>query len=341
VTRSTNPDGMGHPSDISMTSGIAKKNAGAPEGGRRSFDMLNVLEMPDKAQGLHAFIREGFTLISPVQANQVLLHAAYEGQRKIQRTHVDVLADLMKREQWLAKNQLDFAELDGRLLLVNGYHRMNAQVASGKSIVWTVVIHPCRSEAEVRSLYYKFDTNARTRTGVQIIAGVGFAEQHGLSATMAEKLFNAVPIIASGFSKAVKDRDTLTTRVTDRRLALAREYVPAAKLYEQCLGRLPVKIGSKFRSAGVTAVALATLRYQPKRAVEFWTGTALNDGLSKGDPRLALYNDMLSRAMNVGSTVQSIYAPAYAWNAWFEDKQIKIIKVYAARSVAIAGTPWE
>jgi hypothetical protein len=319
-----------------------KEKGGTPEDARQGNNsMLNVMEMPPKRQGLASFIREGFAVFSAVQANQVLHEAAYDGQRKITQKHVDVLADLMRRDQWLPKNQLDFADMNGRIILVNGYHRMNAQVACGKPILWSVVVHKCMTEAEVRNLYYKFDTNARTRTGAQIVAGVGFAAEHGLSATMADKLFNAVPIIASGFSKAVRDRDTLTTRVTDRRLALAREYVPAAKLYEQCLGRLPVKIGAKFRTAGVTAVALATLRYQPKLAVDFWTGTAQNDGLAKGDPRLALYNDMLSRAMNAGSSIQSIYAPAYAWNAWFEDRQIKIIKVYAARSVSIAGTPWE
>jgi hypothetical protein len=318
-----------------------KEKGGAPEDARRSYDMLNVLEMPEKVQGLRAFIREGFTALSAVQANQVLVHATYDGQRKIAEKHVEVLADLMRRDQWLPKNQIDFADLNGQLILVNGYHRMTAQIRSGKTILWTIVIHPCRDETEVRSLYYKFDTNSRTRTGAQIIAGVGLADQYGLSATMAEKLFNAVPIIASGFSKAVKDRDTLTTRVTDRRLALAREYVPAAKLYEKCLGRIPVRIGAKFRTAGVTAVALATLRYQPKMAVEFWTGTVQNDGLHKGDPRLALHNDMLSRSMNTGSSVQSIYAPAYAWNAWFEGRQIKIIKVYSTSRVAIAGTPWE
>lgn len=328
--------------NLTMTSGISpKKKAGAPEGGRQGVNMLNVLDMTERTQGIRAFIREGFTALTAVQANQVLLQAEYEGQRAISATHVDVLADLMKRGQWLPKNQIDFADIDGRLVLVNGYHRMNAQVASGKTILWTIVIHPCRDDAEVRSLYYKFDTNARTRTGVQIIAGIGFADQHGLSAGMAAKLFNAIPIIASGFSKAVKDRDTLTTRVTDRRLALAREYAPAARLYEQCLGRLPIKVGSKFRTAGVTAVALATLRYQPRKATDFWEGAARNDGLAKGDPRLALYNDMLSRSMNTGSSVQSIYAPAYAWNAWFQGRPIKIIKVYAAKSVAIAGTPWE
>lgn len=318
-----------------------KKKGGSPEDARRSVDMLNVLEMPNHAQGLHAFVREGFTALSAVQANQVLMHAAYEGQRKIVSSHVAVLADIMKSGGWLPKNQIDFASLDGKLILVNGYHRMNAQVKSGKSVLWTIVVHPCSTMNEVRALYYKFDTNTKTRGTAQILNGINFAEQTGLSRTTAKSLYDAIPVIAAGFSKAIRDRDVLTTRVTDRRLAMAQEYVGAARLYEECLGRLPVKLGSKFRTAGVTAVALVTLRYQPSKAKEFWSGTAQNDGLHKGDPRLALHNDLISRSMNVGSQIQSVFAPAYAWNAWFDGREIKIIKVYARSRAPINGTPFE
>lgn len=318
-----------------------KEKGGAPEDARRSFDMLNILELPKAKQGPLAFVQEGFTAFSPVQANQVLLHATYAGQRKIVKAHVEVLADIMRSNGWLPKNQIDFAELDGNLILVNGYHRMSAQVLSGKSVLWTVVIHACKDMGEVRSLYYKFDTNAKIRGAAQVLNGINFSEQTGLSKTIAKSLYDAVPVIAAGFSKAVRDRDVLTTRNADRRLAMAMEYVQAAKLYEQCLGRIPVKMGSKFRSAGVTAVALVTLRYQPKTAIEFWKGTAENDGLHKGDPRLALHNDLLSRSLNVGSQIQSVFAPSYAWNAWFERREIKIIKVYARTRASIAGTPFE
>lgn len=303
--------------------------------------MLNVVQKPLIGQDCAAFVREGFTTLSALNANVILRECAYDHQRKISKSHVEVLADIMRRGGWEPKDKLDFALIDGTLILVNGYHRMNAQVLSGKTLEWTVVIHPCMTMREVHNLYYKFDTNTRIRTGSQIVAGMGFADEHGLSATMAEKLFNAVPIIANNFSKAVKDRDTLTTRVVDRRIELAKAYVAAARQYEECLGRMPVKVGAKFRSAGVTAVALVTLRFQPMKAFDFWKGAAKNDGLRKGDPRLALYNDFLARSMNTGSAVQAISSPAYAWNAFFEDREIKIIKVYAERRVFIAGTPWE
>ena len=320
-----------------------KENGGTPEVARReeNLNMLNVVEKQVQPQGLEAFVVEGFTSLSPLNANHILREGTYDRQRKVSKEHVEVLADIMRRGCWEPKDKIDFALYDGRLTLVNGYHRMHAQVLSGKTILWTIVVHPCRSLDDVRSLYYKFDTNTRIRGAAQILSGVGFADETGLSKIMSAALYGAVPVIAAGFSKAPRDRDYLTTRGTDRRLMVAREYVPAAKRYEECLGRLPARVGSKFRSAGVTAVALVTLRYQPVKAAEFWKGAAENDGLAKGDPRLALHNDLISRAMNAGQAIQSAFVPAYAWNAWFEDREIKIIKVYSNRTPTIAGTPFE
>lgn len=309
--------------------------------------MLNVLQLPDTAQvsgrvsNPLSFVQEGFNALTAVQANQVLLHGTYDGQRRISPAHVEVLADIMKRGGWEPKDKIDFALLDGDLILVNGYHRMSAQVASGKSILWTIVVHQCKTLNEVRALYYKFDTNTKIRGGAQILNGINFAEQTGLARQTAKALYDAMPFIAAGFSTAKRDQDVLTSRVMDRRLAMAAEYVKAAQLYEDCLGRLQPKVGAKFRSGGVTAVALVTLRYQPVRAEEFWSGAASNDGLRKGDPRLALYNDLITRNLNVGVSVQPIFVPAYAWNAWFDGKDIKIIKVYARTRAFIAGTPFE
>lgn len=320
-----------------------KENGREPENrDRGDISMLNVVERTAIPQGIESFVREGFTIFSAVEANQVLLHAAYDRQRKISEDHVRVLADIMKRNQWEPKDKLDFALLKGELILVNGYHRMSAQVASGKPIEWTVVVHPCRTLDQVRGLYYKFDTNTRIRQGAQVLAGIGFSDKHEISRKMSSALFNAVPIIASNFSKSIKDRDVLANRVMDRRLEIASQYVPAAKVYESCLEGLPVKVKAKFLSAGTTAVAIVTLRYQPLKALEFWQGTASNDGLRKGDPRLALYNDMIARQFNAGSAVQSVFSPAHAWNAFFEDRPLKVIKLVGYRtSVSIAGTPYE
>lgn len=305
--------------------------------------MLNILKDAPAAQGPLAFVQEGFTAFSPLEANAILKEAAYDRQRKISADHVSVLADLMRRKEWEPRDKVDFALLNDRLILVNGYHRMTAQVMSGATIEWTVVIHRCKDEEAVRSLYYKFDTNTRVRTSSQIMAGVDFAGTHGLNGKVASALFNAVPVIASGFKYGHKAKDVLTNKVMDRRLRVAGEYVAAAKKFQACLDGAPVKIRSKLLRGGVTAVALVTVRYQPIRAVEFWTGVVQNDGLRKGDARLALHNDLLSRNIdaNAARAMTSSYIPARAWNAFFFAEDLQQIRVPSEPVISIAGTPYE
>lgn len=168
-----------------------------------------------------SFIKEGFVVFSAVQANTVLRECPFDGQHKISKDHVAVLADMMKNDKWEDKDKLDFAILHGNPILVNGYHRMHAQVACGKSVKWTVVTHPCASMDDVRGLYYRFDTNTRIRTAVQILAATNFAENAALTKQMSEAVFRAVPLIANDFSTSLKKRDLLTARVVDRRLEYA------------------------------------------------------------------------------------------------------------------------
>lgn len=302
---------------------------------------MNIHDFKAVPQRPLAFVTSGFVVFSPLNANEVLKLAQFDNQRQIDTKHVAVLADIMRNKGWHPKDKIDFAHFNGELILINGYHRMNAQVSSGQDIEWTVVVHDCKTMDQVRQLYYQFDTNTRTRTAPQILGALNYADGRGLTKQMAQALYRAVPIISNGFSMAVKDRDVLAMRVVDRRITKADEYVKAAQLYEKCLGRLQSGIRSKFTIGGTTAVALVTLRYQPMLAEQFWTGAAKNDGLRKGDPRLAFFNDMLSRARNSGSQAQSLFAASYAWNAWFESREIKMIRVPAKPVVSINGTPFE
>lgn len=292
------------------------------------------------------FIKEGFVTFSAVQANTVLRECPFDGQRGVSKDHVAVLADMMKNDKWEDKDKLDFAVLHGSPILINGYHRMHAQVASGKSVKWTVVMHPCASMDDVRGLYYRFDTNTRMRSAPQILAATNFAENVDLTKQMAEAVFRSVPLIANDFSASKKSRDLLTAKVIDRRLEYARMYVRAAEQYQTALEGAQWGFKSKFHSAGVCAVALVTFRYQPVTAMEFWHGVASNDGLRKGDPRQTLFNYFAANSVakssgRSGGNVVNAFAPSIAWNAFFEGRPLQIIKHYEGREITIQGTPWE
>lgn len=286
------------------------------------------------------YIHEGMVTLSPLQMNAVLKECGYEGQRGVTQRHVLVLADLMKRGQWQAKSQIDFAHYMGRLILVNGYHRAYAQVRSGKTIEWAVAVHRCRTEGDLRALYHAFDTNIRMRSGQDILKANGFGEQHGISAVVANSLYAAIPYIASRFDIAPKSRNFLVAKQVDLRLQLASEYAGAAGKYAACLDGLSAIRKSRFKGGAITAVAVVTLRYQREEAWKFWYGVAQNDGLKRGDPRLALVNDMMTRRPN-GNQVEAFAPAIVAWNAFFNDRELKLVKVLDSFVAEIDGTPFD
>ena len=299
--------------------------------------MLHKPTVPDQ-QGVRDFLTEGVTSLSPLEMNRVLDNCGYEHQRNVSERHVAVLADLMKRGRWQSKSQIDFALLNGRYILINGYHRAYAQVRSGKTIPWSIAVHPCKTDADLRSLYHAFDTNIRMRGSRDILKASEFGELHGIPAEMADALYRAVPFIASKFATNPKDKNWLIANQVDRRLEVAAEYAKAAARYWACLDGMSGGRKKKFMSGSVTAVAVITLRYQAETAWQFWYGCASNDGLKRGDARLALFNDMLVRK-GKGSDV---YAPSIiAWNAFFNDREQRILKVTEHFTPVIDGTPFD
>jgi hypothetical protein len=307
----------------------------------QDYAMLKVAERPTEGkakQEVLDFLYEGFVKLTAVEMNRILQACQYEHQRPISEQHMLVLSDLMRRGQWLPKSQIDFAVLDGQYILINGYHRAYAQVRSGKTIEWSVVFHKVRAETDLRSLYFGFDTNIRVRGNRELLRASEFGDINGVPAEMADALYRAVPFIASNFATNPKDRNFLVEKQVDRRLEVAGEYAKAASRYGACLDGLNSHRKSRFRSAGVTAVAVITLRYQSAKAWEFWAGVAGNDGLKRGDPRLALFNDMLSRKAT--SRVEAFAPAMIAWNAFFNDRELRIIKVTEHFHPAIDGTPF-
>jgi hypothetical protein len=310
----------------------------------QDFAMLKVIDRPlqsKEQQTVSDFLEEGFNTLSAVDMNRILNECGYEHQRSVSERHMLVLADLMSRGQWQPKSQIDFAVLNGRYILINGYHRAYAQVRSGKTIEWSVVFHRAKTEADLRSLYFAFDTNIRIRGGSEIMRASEFGAVHGLTAKMSEVLYRAVPYIASKFTTNPREKNFLVEKAVDRRLELAAEYAKAAGRYAACIEGTGAPRRSKFHSGPVAAVAVITFRYQSDIAWKFWTGVASNDGLKRGDPRQALVTDMMTRKGAGGGSIVGTFAPSMiAWNAFFEERDLRLIKVLENFKPAIEGTPF-
>lgn len=310
---------------------------------------MNVTQINETLFRSPSFLTEGLVKLTPAQAGFILRECAYERQRRVDPIHADTLRELMRRGSWAPKDKLDFARFpDGRVVLVNGYHRMTAQEGSGVDITWIVAIHPVETVADVHRLYFKFDTNTRRRSAENIMQGVGFAEQHGLKKTTAKALYGAVPVIAAGLKasrgvqhqKGATDAD-FARRIVDIRLEISSTYVPAAKLLEEWMAPAPRALRRKLYNAGVFAVALVTTHHCPEQAEAFWRGVAENDGLRRGDPRATLITDMMTREMNNGSMNQAVFSPSRAWAAFAQGQKLMQIRCLAGARVKLIGTPYE
>lgn len=298
----------------------------------------DALRMPPQVSALPHVIREGRQTIGPDLAAWILKDAAFAGQRKSEKHHVELHAHLMRERRWSAGSQLAFCEFGGNLYLTNGKHRMNAVVSSGMPQEFQILITRCSSMSEVIADYYRHDTAARQRSSMEIITSTEMARDSGLPNVLLQTLFGCALTLENGLQERFYQHDPLV-RDTDAKIAAASGWIPEAREYSRLVAAAPRQVRSKLFTAGVTMVALMTIRHQPKIAEQFWFGIAADDGLRRSDPRKVLLLDFAARKMQTGITRLRCMPAATAWNAFYESRPMHIIKVSDASILRIAGTP--
>lgn len=305
-------------------------------------------ETPKGASTVYKTVRDlignGFRSISSSEAAKILEAYRYPLQTRDQQAHgqqhVDVLATLMQRGMWRAKDKIDFARVGDALYIINGHHRLGAQARSGRVIEWTFVVHECETMKDAERLYYSFDTNIRVRTNGVILSAIDFAGQVGVSKTSAEALYRAIPLVANNFSYGKSGRDVIAERLIDTRLDLALQFKREIALYDACISAAPQALKRRLLSVGAVAVALVTLKYQPESAMEFWRGVGQNDGLRKGDPRHTYITALLTPGTRMGTAAWTAGAAAMCWRAWFQGKDLTFVRVVDTGKISVAGTPY-
>ena len=287
-------------------------------------------------------IQDGIVRITPEQAALILELIPYPHQNRHKnaagRQHISVLADIMKRGKWREKEKLDFADLNGRKVLINGHHRLSAQVVADKTIDWMVAVHPRQTGREVAELFYTFDTNIRHRTNQTILGGAEMEKQLGVSKTTAEALYRATPLLISGFSFSRNAQDTIANRVVDRRMDVMREYQREIALWEASVSKAPSEVKRRLSNQGALAVALICFRHQETEAVNFWKGVANNDKLARNDPR-GVYLNKLQRPTHTTTAEYTARLAASGWNAWVSGRMPGYFKPNDSKIFRIAGTP--
>lgn len=318
--------------------GLTETKRGLRRDATPKGDKMKVIKelRPDK--GPTAFIRDGVAVWTPRHANTAFQHCRYEKNRDEKRgkSHIDALCRQMQNGEWLSRSPLDFALLpDGKLILVNGHHRLLAQVQSGQDIEWQIIIHDCADMDEVRNLFWRFDTVIRKRSTQNVLAGVDAAESLGLSKTASFALVRASVFIESGMVPTQGQAHKQYTPA--EKLRLMSEWADEAAAYELAVSLAPAKMRRKLYIGQVMGVALITYRAKPTLAKAFWEGMAKDDGLKRGDPRKTLLDFLRdTHGASTGLTATAV-ACARAWSAWCSERELGLIRV-GRSPVRISGS---
>lgn len=279
--------------------------------------------------------------LAPAMARAILDSCNWQGQRPINPHRVERTRRWIEQGQWIgATSIIEFAMTpDQRVYLVNGQHRLTACLLTGQSIEVRLNIVPCDDMAAVRQLYACHDRDDGRRTKGEVLDAIGIAESIGISRAGARALYDALGFLRNGMEPPGNAAAAADARDADSRHAQMHDWAREAGHWEGIVAAAPAPVQRSLRRAGLTAVALYTLRHCAAKAQVFWRGVAEDDGLRRGDPRKALLIDLASRALNAGGARLTVLQPAAAWNAWHARRELRSLRIREDDPLVIAGTP--
>lgn len=275
-------------------------------------------------------------IVDAATAEQIMRECHYEGQRRINDDRALGLAEAIEHGTFLRNTQLAFARLHGRLILVNGYHRLTAVTLCRQALQFRIEIYDCLSMEDVDALYLRFDQPGGVRSLTQLGAALGLADDKFRQGSVSW-LMRAVPLLMMRLERVPPVKRPRATRDLDRKKEEAKLWKPWALDYQSCLdGGVTVRT-SRYRNAGVVAVALMTLRYQNVMGKVFWAESIRDNALESDDPRHALHMHLATakRSMHEYALAE---ACCNAWNAFFRNRRLTICKSLGY-PLRILGTP--
>lgn len=285
----------------------------------------------------HENLRCEIVSVTPELAQHFRQSCNFERQRDIAPANVHRLATEMTRGRFIKGTPVLLAALpDGSLRILNGNHTLEAVAKSGETIPLVFIYHPVRDMNDAGRIYARLDLQ-RVRTWGDAFQAAGL----GIPVTKQwlARLGGCLTLLLLNFGPKSSGGDE---RVTSRdiRIDAMNEYRNEVEILANSVAHAPRTNVSLIQRAAVLAVAIETVKYQPSLAVEFWSKLCADDGLIRTDPRKTLLEYLRkNKVSNISRGEQSI-AAALAWNAWFQKRDLTILKPGAVDEIHIAGTPW-
>lgn len=297
----------------------------------------------DEAPRILDHFRTFVATISAPRARQITQDLNWSRQRALNERWVEILRmAILKRE--LTFLSLVYAEFpSGRQVLIDGQHRLAALGRiEGFILPAQVTVHRVNDEDEVGALYLTYD-RSRTRTPEVGLRALGIFDETKTPEQFVRRMASGALIVNSGFNRSGRLRgDSLIERSR-----IVESWLPEIGRYHDTLSAASRETTHKLVRAAVGAVALATLREQPDQAEAFWSRVASQEMLTNDDPRYVLMQwlrgnvSAQSRGRQGMPEITYCLYVAGAWNAFFEDRRLKILKVSdPSAPVRLSGTSY-
>ncbi len=281
-------------------------------------------------------LNEGPTKVTPELAKTLLDKFNYERNRSLAKYHVLELEELMKSDKWIEGHTITFVNMKGQIILVDGQHRLMAVAMQDKPHFFNFSIIPVKNLNEVHEAYCSFDVAIRKRSVSDVLNSANFQEETGLAKTVSRKLV-AAAYLAENRLRRVHYTEDVKQRDASYRLEIALKWADVARKYEMALNEADHYLKPKLLSDGIFAVALLTYRWQERIAKQFWEGVTYSGGQSNADPRRTFERDLRNRNLQTNTRSLGEKIAARAWNAFFDRRPLKIIKVYPESGVELRG----
>lgn len=268
-------------------------------------------------------------MISPKKAGEYL-DGTFRRNRPITKEVVSMYAKRMEDGDFLNATPIVFAQVgNDDLVLVDGQHRLSAVKRGKKSLRFTVQTYYLLNEEELQTLYGTLDIG-RSRNLNDNVRAHALAEDISLTQQDATRLTSAVNYVV--FKRPafnIKPRQCGTFK---EQIDRAKEYAQEGQWYFDLLKRAPKPMRSIAGQKAIIASAMITMKGNPSKARDFWTGTLLLEGLQNTDTRYRLHMKLIDifthtkkGSLSVSSwMVASIIASC--WNAYISKRQITVIK---------------
>jgi hypothetical protein len=250
--------------------------------------------------------------IDEYNAEMLLEHNTFEGQRKFRPVHCNELCEEITDGHFLT-GDIALAILkydDGRKALVNGQHQLRAVIKTGNSISVVYQEYSCQTPGDLSDLYSRFDNHLARSLGDIITP-----EAVALGVTWKQAIVRLV------VSAAVLDNEKRRMKKIEK-IKLLSYYLKQGAFID-FLMKDSISCFHMHRAPVVRAI-MNTWDKDKQAARTFWEAVRDGVGLPKNAPALILRNYLMSTGLTKSRTTKTSTATTremyvksiHAWNAF-------------------------